>query len=127
MLIAVFLLIPTGICVNISQLISQTNSGPGITSETEDDYFTSDDSFEGYTLFSPEYSKYTYLINNNGWIVHWWKSDYIQSFGTYLLENGILYRLDLPEIKNKNINLSWMLFNELFIRIFSRIGIILQR
>jgi hypothetical protein len=59
-------------------------------------YFTSDDSYEGYTIFGPEYSRFTYLINNNGKIVHWWKSDYIQGFGNYLLENGELFRLDLP-------------------------------
>ena len=54
------------------------------------------DAYEGYTLFSPEYSSYTYLINNNGRILHWWKSEYIQSFGVVLGENGNLYRLDLP-------------------------------
>ena len=50
--------------------------------------------YEGYTLFGPEYSTYTYLIDMNGKIVYSWKSDYIQGFGTYLLENGDLLRLD---------------------------------
>lgn len=54
------------------------------------------ESFEGYTLFGPEYSQYIYLIDMDGKIVHYWKSDFIQGFGTYLLENGNLYRLDLP-------------------------------
>ncbi len=49
-------------------------------------------SFEGYTLFSPEYSKDTFLINNTGTILHQWKSNYIQGLGLYLLENGNLLR-----------------------------------
>jgi hypothetical protein len=52
--------------------------------------------FDGYTLFGPEYSRYIYLINNNGKILHYWRSIYIQGFGTYLLENGNLIRLCLP-------------------------------
>jgi hypothetical protein len=54
------------------------------------------DPFDGYTLFGPEYSKYTYLLNMDGKIVHTWKSDYIQGLAAYLLENGDLLRLDLP-------------------------------
>jgi len=56
----------------------------------------SGDPYEGYTLFGPEYSKYTYLLDMDGKIVHYWKSNYIQGFGGYLLENGELLRLDLP-------------------------------
>ena len=54
----------------------------------------SGDPYEGYTLFGPEYSKYTYLLDMDGKIVHYWKSNYIQGFGNYLLENGDLLRLD---------------------------------
>ena len=46
---------------------------------------SSDDSYEGYTLFGPEYSKFIYLLDMDGKIVYTWKSDYIQGFGTYLL------------------------------------------
>jgi len=56
------------------------------------------ESFEGYTIFAPEFSTYTYLIDKNGKIVHTWESDYIQGFGTYLLENRNLLRLDLPGV-----------------------------
>lgn len=52
-------------------------------------------SFNGYTLFSPEYSRLTYLIDNNGSIVHQWTSNYIQGLGVYLLENGNLLRTNL--------------------------------
>lgn len=59
------------------------------------EYFNEHGSYEGYTLFAPEYSKYTYLISNNGEIVHTWKSKYIQGLGAYLLENGDLIRSSL--------------------------------
>jgi len=52
-------------------------------------------SFNGYTLFSPEYSRLTYLIDNNGSIVHLWNSNFIQGLGVYLLENGNLLRTNL--------------------------------
>ena len=55
-------------------------------------------SFEGYTLFSPEYYLTTYLINNSGEIVKKWKSDYIQSAQCNLLENGNLVRASLARI-----------------------------
>jgi len=32
-------------------------------------FYNSDNSFEGYTLFNPEFSKNAYLINNDGKIV----------------------------------------------------------
>jgi hypothetical protein len=62
------------------------------------EYYNYDESFQGYTLFTPEYSQDIYLINNNGNIVHAWKSDYIQGLGVYLLEDGTLLRHDLPGI-----------------------------
>jgi len=48
--------------------------------------------YDGFTLFSPEYSKKTYLIDMNGNIAHIWESDYIQGLPVYLLENGNLIR-----------------------------------
>jgi hypothetical protein len=52
--------------------------------------------FEGYTLFSPLSSTKTFLINNDGEIVHEWKSDSFLGHGVYLLENGNLIRSCLP-------------------------------
>lgn len=54
-------------------------------------YFTTE-AFNGYTLFSPEYSKKTYLINKKGTMVHSWDSQFIQGLGVSLLENGDLLR-----------------------------------
>jgi hypothetical protein len=47
---------------------------------------------EGYTLYAPEYSSTTYLIDMDGNIAHTWESDYIQGLAVYLLEDGKLIR-----------------------------------
>ena len=54
------------------------------------------DAFIGYTLFSPEYSKKTFLMDKQGKIVHTWESEYIQGLGLFLQENGDLLRTTLP-------------------------------
>lgn len=57
-------------------------------------------SFEGYTLFSPEWTKQTCLINDQNQLVHSWNSKRIQALGTYLLEDGNLIRTSFPNINN---------------------------
>lgn len=47
---------------------------------------------EGYTLFSPNHSGTTYLINNDGLVVNTWTSPYRPGHMGYLLENGHLLR-----------------------------------
>ena len=49
-------------------------------------------SFDGYTLFAPNLSRITYLIDNEGNLVHHWMSDFIPEKSAYLLENGNLLR-----------------------------------
>ncbi len=46
----------------------------------------------GYTLFGPILSDTTYLIDNDGMVVHAWDTDYAPSGGIYLLDNGNLMR-----------------------------------
>ena len=47
----------------------------------------------GYTLFAPKHRTMTYLINNEGQVVHeWTKSQYEPGQTVYLLENGHLLR-----------------------------------
>jgi hypothetical protein len=53
------------------------------------------EAFNGYTLFSPEYSKKAFLMDKQGKIVHTWESSYIQGLGLLLLENGDLLRTAL--------------------------------
>ncbi len=51
-----------------------------------------EDSFDGYTLFSPLRSTTTYLIDNCGKIIHTWEGEYLPSQMSYLLEDGTLLR-----------------------------------
>jgi hypothetical protein len=49
-------------------------------------------SYEGYSLFAPRVYTDTYLIDNNGEVVHSWAADVIPTGPPYLLENGNLLR-----------------------------------
>ena len=46
----------------------------------------------GYTLYMPILSDTTYLIDNDGMVVHSWVADYAPQGGAYLLDNGNLLR-----------------------------------
>jgi len=70
----------------------------GLSTQILGNYFNSPFSSEGYTLFAPELSKITYLIDNHGNIMHSWKSNYIQALGCYLLENGCIIRTCLSDL-----------------------------
>jgi hypothetical protein len=48
--------------------------------------------FVGYTLFAPLMSRFTYLVDNKGRLVHSWHSSYRPGMSAYLLENGRLLR-----------------------------------
>lgn len=48
--------------------------------------------FNGYTLFAPNNSTTTYLIDMNGLLIHQWESAYTPTQTAYLLENGNLLR-----------------------------------
>ena len=50
------------------------------------------EAYDGYTLFTPQDSEETFLINNCGEKVHSWTSTYLPGLSCYLLENGILLR-----------------------------------
>jgi hypothetical protein len=53
----------------------------------------SDQASTGYTLFAPKHNTATYLIDNNGQVVHsWTASKYEPGQSVYLLENGHLLR-----------------------------------
>ena len=51
-----------------------------------------EDNIDGYILFSPNGSTKTFLMNQDGKIVHTWKHKNIVSLPVYLLENGNLLR-----------------------------------
>lgn len=54
------------------------------------------EAFDGYTLFTPENSKETFLIDNCGEKVHSWISRYVPGNACYLMEDGTLLRLGRP-------------------------------
>ncbi len=49
------------------------------------------DAFDGYTLYSPLDGAGSYLIDNEGRVVHFWDTDFRSNVG-YLLDNGNLLR-----------------------------------
>jgi len=55
-------------------------------------YHDSTKTSPGYTLFAPNAATTTYLIDNNGKLVHKWESEYGPYLSAYLLENGNLLR-----------------------------------
>ena len=62
---------------------------------------TNNNPYEGYTLFSPNTSTETYLIDNCGRLIHSWTSSYLPGNSVYLLENGNLLRA--TKINNTDI------------------------
>lgn len=54
--------------------------------------FNEGEAYDGYTLFSPGGNKNVYLIDNDGRLVHKWKTDYFPGLAVYLQEDGSLYR-----------------------------------
>jgi len=71
-------------------LIAQTTKSVGL-------FINDAKSFEGYTLFSPSIQKSTFLINNEGRLVHSWNGKSITRHTVYLNEDGTLYRTGLVE------------------------------
>ena len=60
------------------------------TEQTVGLFLNEEDSFQGYTLFAPIQYTTTYLISNEGLLIHSWESDYQPGNSVYLLENGRL-------------------------------------
>ncbi|HBZ00254.1 MAG TPA: hypothetical protein DEO84_02930, partial [candidate division Zixibacteria bacterium] len=50
------------------------------------------ESFSGYTLFSPNNSRYTYLADMSNTVVHSWTHTVNGGYSVYLLDNGDIIR-----------------------------------
>ncbi len=48
--------------------------------------------YPSYTLFAPQFSKTTYLIDIDGQFINSWDSDYLPATAVYLLDNGNMLR-----------------------------------
>ena len=79
--IRIFLAIFTSIVI-INNVSAQNTVGLILNDESQ--------SFDGYTLFAPNTSTTTYLIDNDGNLVHQWESEYVPGLSAYLLEDGNL-------------------------------------
>ncbi len=53
----------------------------------------------GYTLMAPKHNTVTYLINNQGRVVHQWKSDYEPGQTVHLLPNGHMLRSCMVKVQ----------------------------
>lgn len=53
----------------------------------------------GYTLFAPKHNTVTYLMDNEGRVVHQWKSSYEPGQSAYLLPNGHLVRAGMLRVQ----------------------------
>ena len=53
----------------------------------------------GYTLMAPKHNTVTYLMDNQGRIVHQWKSAYEPGQSVYLLPNGHLLRACMLKVQ----------------------------
>ena len=60
------------------------------------------ESFNGYTLFAPNHSTSTFIIDNYGMVVKEWISDYVPRLSVYLLSNGNLLRSAAIESNESN-------------------------
>lgn len=58
--------------------------------------WAADESYNGYTLYSPMISIDTFLINNSGGVVHSWRGIHKPALSVYLLENGNILRTAFP-------------------------------
>ena len=65
--------------------------------------FVNDSPHDGLVLFSPTSAHVTYLMNNDGLLVHSWTSEYTPGFMGYLQESGNLLRsAGIPKHPNFN-------------------------
>ena len=63
-------------------------------------------SYSGSTLFAPNTSKFTYLIDNEGRLVHQWESEYVPGLSAYLLEDGHLLRSAAIESADPGVSIT---------------------
>lgn len=86
------------------------------TTEQSVSIYNSGKTYDGYTLFSPNYGKHVWLIDMKGRIVHHWETDYRSGGDVRLLSNGNLIRLHktlkeplgfLGSVASELIELDW--------------------
>lgn len=99
-----FFLIITILVIFLSSISAQTNT-VGLIMNDENQ------SFKGYTLFAPNTTKFTYLIDIDGRLVNQWESEYGPGLSAYLLEDGTLLRSGKIEDPGSNPTGGFQKFN----------------
>ena len=78
-------------------IIGHNSSAQFIEENTVGLLLNSPSAYEGYTFFTPISQKATYLINNEGKLLHSWEGISIPGHTIYLNEDGTLYKAVLVE------------------------------
>jgi hypothetical protein len=73
-----------------------TSPNPG---QTVGLFLNTPKAFKGYTLFAPKHNTVTYLMDNDGRVVHQWKSAYEPGQSVYLLPNGHIVRAGMLRVQ----------------------------
>jgi len=94
--LAAGLLLTGDICAQQSGRSYYTSYKLHDTGRTVGLFMNGERSYNGYTLFAPLNYYTTYLIDNDGYLVNSWDSDYEPGNTVYLLENGNLLRAADP-------------------------------
>src|SRR5258708_40004188 len=74
------------------KLCGEMLEGRLVLAQTTGLFFDNPGASDGYTLFSPNTTKTTYLIDNQGSVVHQWQSNYVPGLMAYLLPDGSIIR-----------------------------------
>jgi formylglycine-generating enzyme required for sulfatase activity len=88
--------------IEIGFRIVRRDMSTSIASRTVGLFLNDPHACEGYTLLAPKQYTMTYLIDNQGLVVHTWKSQYPPGQSAYLLPNGDLIRA--CSLQNPNVN-----------------------
>ena len=77
-------IVPVGVIGNLVTVVAVNHNDEG--------------SFDGYTLFAPGLSFFTYLIDKDGNVYRSWMSNHLQGRGVHLTENGDIFRTCVSKI-----------------------------
>jgi len=102
------LIITVTLLIGLSVMHTKAQTTVGLKLNTTNAY-------NGYTLFTPYYSNFTYLIDNCGEVINTWQSPARPYYTAYLLDDGSIVRLtglgnsnaDYIEVRDWNDNLVW--------------------
>ncbi len=78
------------------KLSYETLEGRLLLAQTTGLFFNDPGASDGHTLFSPNQTDTTYLIDKDGNVAHQWQSAYTPGLLAYMLEDGSLLRAAAP-------------------------------